>query len=135
MIENAHAMFGDLLIERVGVKDRRRIGSLESFDSQRRIQVHVIIRNFWVNVALPVLSYFFHGWPENRGLVRGWMMSRCIHPFVFLRWLEEENRGRPFSNLGKSISEVSKDHKGKLGLAPNLFKRSTWPLPDGNECR
>jgi hypothetical protein len=59
MIENAHVMFRGLSIERVGGKDRRRIGSLESFGGKGRINVHVILRNFWVNVALPALSCFF----------------------------------------------------------------------------
>jgi hypothetical protein len=59
------------------------------------------------------------------------MMSRRTHPFAFPRWLKEKNRGRLFSNLGKSISEVSKDHKEKLGLAPNLLNKVFMALARG----
>lgn len=126
MIENTHAMFRELSIERVGGKDRRRIGSLESFGGKGEIKFHCIFRDFSVNFNLQPLSCFF-AWPENCELFRGWMKHHLIimHPLFPLGVLKRKTGGQYFPILSKSISEVSKDHKEKPDLDPNLLKRSS----------
>jgi len=134
MIENTHTMFRDLSVERGGGKDWR-IGSLESFGGKGEIKIHCILRDFSVNVDLPPLSCFFRLAGKRRTSSGLDEVSSSAPPF-FPRCLEEENR-RTLSSYFEQIvyQKFQKTTKKKPDLDPNLLKRSSWPLPDGNECR